>query len=101
MAAASLIRMPETRQAKATASGSGPHQKCADSNAQTNVDSMSKREQRLKAEVGAFIRQYARKRYPGMDPNDRRHDREIEQLIRRMKPEQLDALMRAGENDPE
>jgi hypothetical protein len=59
----------------------------------------SKREQRLEGEIGAFIRQYARKRYPGMDANDRRYDREIERKIRHMKPEELDELMRAGEDD--
>ena len=61
---------------------------------------MSKRRQRLEGEIGAFIRQYARKRYPGMDPNDRRYDREIERMIRHMKPEELDELMRAGEDEP-
>lgn len=61
---------------------------------------ISKRKKRLEGEIGAFIRQYARKRHPGMDPNDRRYDREIERKIRQMKPEELDALMRDGEDDP-
>jgi hypothetical protein len=60
---------------------------------------VSKRKKRLEAEIGVFVRQYARKRYPGMDPNDRRYDREIERLIRRMKPEELDQLMREGEDE--
>lgn len=59
----------------------------------------TRRKNRLEGEIGAFIRQYARKRYPGMDPNDRRYDREIERKIRRMKPEELDELMRLGEDD--
>lgn len=61
---------------------------------------ISKRKKHLEGEIGAFIRQYARKRHPGMDPNDRRYDREIERKIRQMKPEELDALMRDGEDDP-
>jgi hypothetical protein len=61
---------------------------------------MSKRKQRLEGEIGAFIRQYARKRHPGMDPNDRRYDREIERMIRHMKPEELDDLTRVGEDEP-
>jgi hypothetical protein len=60
---------------------------------------VNKRKKRLEGEIGVFIRKYARKRYPGMDPNDRRYDREIEQLIRRMKPEELDELLRAGDED--
>jgi len=51
------------------------------------------RERKLEGEVGAFVRQYARKRHPGNDPNDRRYDRELERKLRRMKPEELDALM--------
>ena len=60
---------------------------------------VTKRKKRLENEIGVFIRQYARKRYSGMDPNDRRYDREIERQIRRMNPEELDALMREGEDE--
>ncbi len=55
---------------------------------------MSKRTHRVAGEIGLFIRQYARKRVSGQDPNDRRYDRKLEQQIRHMKPEELDALMR-------
>jgi len=55
---------------------------------------VSKRTQRIAGEIDLFIRQYARKRVAGQDPNDRRYDRNLEQHIRHMKPEELDALMR-------
>lgn len=54
---------------------------------------MSKRTRRLKGEIGAFVQQYARKHYPNHDPNDRRYFREVEKIVRRMRPEDLDALM--------
>jgi len=54
---------------------------------------MSKRRQWLEREIGLFVRQYARKHYPGRDPNDRGYDREIEEIVRRMTPEELDELM--------
>ena len=60
------------------------------------VPTASQRSRRLEGEIGAFVRQYARKHYPSMDPNDRRYDREIEQVVRRMSAEELDALMHGG-----
>lgn len=61
---------------------------------------MSTRKRRLEADIGVFIRQYARKHYPKHDPNDRRYDRKIEQIVRRMSPEELDELMRGVDEDP-
>ena len=60
---------------------------------------MNRRKRRLEGEIGAFVRQYARKRYPNHDPNDRRYDREIEQIVRQMKPEELDELMHGYDED--
>ena len=54
---------------------------------------MSKRKEWLEREIGLFVRQYARKHYPGRDPNDRRYDREIQKITRQMSPEELDDLM--------
>jgi hypothetical protein len=48
--------------------------------------------------MGAFLRQYKRRAHPGNDPNDRGYDREIEQYIRRLRPEDLDVLLN-GEQD--
>ena len=52
-------------------------------------------------ELAAFLQQYKRKRRPGFDPNDRRYDHKIQELIRRMSPEELDALMHGDEEDQE
>jgi hypothetical protein len=58
---------------------------------------MSQRRKRLQAEVGAFLRQYARKRpRSGFDPNDRQYDRKLEEALKRMKPEELDRLLNDG-----
>lgn len=49
------------------------------------------------AEVQHFARQYARKAQRGIEPNDRRYDRQVERRIRTMAPEALDGLLRDGE----
>jgi hypothetical protein len=54
----------------------------------------------IEQNLGGFLRQYARKAQKnGSDPNDRWYDREIEERIKRMKPEDLDRLMRGEEDD--
>jgi hypothetical protein len=53
----------------------------------------------LEGEVGAFLRQYERKAAPNIDPNDRQYDREIEQLVKRMDPNELDELMHGSEEE--
>jgi hypothetical protein len=55
--------------------------------------------ERLEGEIGAFVRQYARRRHAGHDPNDRRYDRELECRIKRMHPRELDLLMRGEDED--
>jgi hypothetical protein len=52
---------------------------------------------RAEADVGLFLRQYARKDQRGIK-NDRGYCREVEEKIKRMKPEELDRLIR-GEDD--
>jgi len=53
----------------------------------------------LKAEtVRTFVKQYGRPAQKGIEPNDRRFEREVEQTVRRMKPEDLDALLRDGDD---
>jgi hypothetical protein len=49
------------------------------------------------AEIRKFVQQYGRGTRPGYDPNDRSYDREIEQVVSRMSPEELDRLMREDE----
>ena len=60
----------------------------------------SKRIQRLEGEIASFVQQYKRKAHAGMDPNDRRYDREIEKKIKKMDPEELSRLM-YGDDDEE
>ena len=45
------------------------------------------------------MRQYARKKEHGHDPNDRGYDRKLEREIKRMDPAELDELLR-GEEPP-
>jgi hypothetical protein len=54
---------------------------------------------RLEGEIGAFVRQYARRKHAGHDPNDRRYDRELERTIKHMDPRELDLLMRGEDED--
>lgn len=59
-----------------------------------------KRTRDLEGRIGKFLEQYSRpsRRRHGGDPNDRAYDRELEQKVKRMAPEELDRLMR-GEED--
>jgi hypothetical protein len=64
-----------------------------------NPEAMSRRQKRLAAELGQFMHQYERKKRPGKgEPNDRKYDRKVEDAVKRMDPEELDALLR-GEDD--
>lgn len=58
---------------------------------------MSKRREKIRSKIGAFMRQYQRKAEAGWDPNDRGYDRQLEAKLKRMRPEELDALL----NDPD
>ena len=53
------------------------------------------------AEVQLFTQQYARKAPKHGEPNDRRYDRGTEKRVRQMKPEELDQLLRDGEDEPQ
>jgi len=49
--------------------------------------------------IARFVRLYGRKaRKGGLDPNDRGYDRDVEKQIKAMKPEELDRLLRDGED---
>jgi hypothetical protein len=54
---------------------------------------------RIRADLGRFMRQYQRKRAQGIDPNDRTYDRKLEELIKRMPPEELDRLLHDDEDE--
>lgn len=59
-----------------------------------------RRKQRLEAKVGTFLRQYAKKRQKGSDPNDRQYFRRVEQIVQRMAPQDLDELMNGADDEP-
>jgi uncharacterized protein (TIGR02996 family) len=53
------------------------------------------RRDRLEGDVGIFLQKYARR-----GCNDRSYSREVEARVQRMKPEELDRLMRGEEEAP-
>ena len=53
----------------------------------------SKKQEQLRSEVAAFMKQYRRKKGIGTDPNDRHYDRKLEKKLKKMKPEELDDLL--------
>ncbi len=60
---------------------------------------MSRRKQKIAAQVGEFMRQYQRKAHAGYDPNDRSYDRKLEAKLKRMRPEDLDALLHGEDSE--
>jgi len=60
------------------------------------VDKAQKRG-KLAEEVQLFVKQYGRKAQKGLEPNDRRYDGKIETRVKQMHPEDLDRLLRDGE----
>jgi hypothetical protein len=50
------------------------------------------------AQIQKFTRQYGRPAQRGIEPNDRRYDRDAENEISRLKPEDLDRLLRDDED---
>jgi hypothetical protein len=57
------------------------------------------RKEILNAEIGTFLKQYARKAHAGHEPNDRSYSRKIERVVKRMRPEDLDALIQGPEDE--
>ena len=60
------------------------------------LNAEQKRE-RLAASLQQFAQQYARKSRASGDANDRTYERETEKLAKRMRPDELDRLLRDGE----
>lgn len=60
---------------------------------------LSKKEKEaLSRNVGTFVQQYRRKAQKGKESNDRRYDPRIEEVIRKLKPEELDVILN-GDGD--
>ena len=60
---------------------------------------MTRRRNRLRAQLPAFLRAYGRKKRHGLDPNDRAYDRKLEEEIKRMNPRDLDELLHGDDSD--
>lgn len=55
---------------------------------------MAYSKKKIKLEYGKFIQQYARRKSKnGHDPNDRSYSRKLEEKLKRMKPEDIQALL--------
>jgi hypothetical protein len=50
------------------------------------------------AVLSLFMQQYGRKAQRGVEPNDRGHSRGVESAVKRMKPVELDRLLRDDED---
>ena len=48
------------------------------------------------ADLQLFANQYGRPVPRGKEPNDRRYRRDLERLVKRMRPDDLDELLRGG-----
>jgi hypothetical protein len=57
------------------------------------------REERLRERVANHVRHAGRKAQKGVEPNDRKYDPDFQNSLRRMSPEELDALMHRDERD--
>ena len=55
---------------------------------------MSRRKQKIAAQIGEFMRLYQRKAQGGLsEPNDRQYSRKLERKLKRMRPELVDELL--------
>jgi hypothetical protein len=55
------------------------------------------KKQRLAAATARYLRQIGRKAQKGQEPNDRRFDRKLDEKLKRMRPEEVDALFRGDD----
>jgi hypothetical protein len=55
------------------------------------------KKQRLAAATARYLRQIGRKAQKGQEPNDRRFDRKLDEKLKRMRPEKVDALFRGDD----
>ncbi|AOH84610.1 hypothetical protein AWL63_12160 [Sphingomonas panacis] len=59
------------------------------------------KKERLAAETAVYLRQIGRKAQKGQEPNDRGFDRKLDEKLKRMRPEDVDALIHGvDEEDP-
>ena len=60
---------------------------------------MSKKKEKIRREIGSFLRQYERKAHAGWDPNDRQYDRRMERQIKNMDPSELSEIISGDGTD--
>ena len=61
---------------------------------------MPSRKERLAAQIDTFVQQYRRPKRPGKgEPNDRQYDRQVEEAVKRMDPQELDALLQGDADE--
>ena len=51
----------------------------------------------MAAATARYLRQIGRKAQKGQEPNDRRFDRKLDEKLKRMRPEEVDALFRGDD----
>jgi hypothetical protein len=61
---------------------------------------MAKKRKLTEAEIATFMRQYGRKRPRSGEPNDRRYSHDIQERLRHMDPEEIDALLHGQDDEP-
>jgi ribosomal protein S18 len=49
------------------------------------------------ARLQRFVQQYGRRAQKGVEPNDRRYQRKTQGAVKRMKPAELDEILREDE----
>jgi hypothetical protein len=61
---------------------------------------MTDRKAKLGSQFETFLRQYGRtSRRGGFDPNDRKYDRKVERLYKRMRPEDVAEIFEESDDD--
>jgi len=57
------------------------------------------KKQRMVAATARYLRQIGRQAQKGVEPNDRGFDHKLDKKLRRMRPEDVDALFRGQDDD--
>lgn len=60
----------------------------------------TRRKSALVATLGSFVQQYGRKAQKGVEPNDRRYSRAIEEIVKHLPPEELSELLAGDIEEP-
>ncbi len=60
---------------------------------------MTRRNQRLRAEIDLFVRRYARKKPRGGEPNDRNYSRKTQRKIRKLSAAEFDEIVNGREEE--